>query len=72
MKITLTHSLIFSVLIFCLPTLLTAQVVVDFEDVDLSMPDSFIASSFESGGLLSVGRSLTMEFTKAMLQAMQR
>ncbi len=56
MKITLTHSLIFSVLIFCLPTLLTAQVVVDFEDVDLSMPDSFIASSFESGGVTFSGQ----------------
>ena len=56
MKLTLTHSLICSVFTFCLPALLTAQIVVDFEDVDLSTPDSFVAESFVSGGVTFSGQ----------------
>jgi len=52
---TYVHSLICSVLSFCLPVLLTAQIVVDFEDINLSTPDSFIAETFESGGVTFSG-----------------
>ena len=69
MKLTFVHSLICSVLSFCLPVLLTAQIVVDFEDINLSTPDSFIAESFVSGGVTLVDRSLILEFTKVMLLA---
>ena len=56
MKLTFVHSLICSVLSFCLPVLLTAQIVVDFEDINLSTPDSFIAESFVSGGVTFSGQ----------------
>ena len=56
MKLTFAHSLIFSVLAFCLPALLTAQIVVDFEDIEFQRPDSFIAETFESGGVTFSGQ----------------
>ena len=57
MKLTFTHSLVFSVLTFCLPAFLNAQIIVDFEDVgtDLSADSAFRgednAGGFTSGGV---------------------
>ena len=56
MKLTLTRSLIFGILSLCLPALLPAQVIVDFEDVGATLPaDSAFRGEDNAGGFTSAG-----------------
>ena len=56
MKLTLTRSLIFGVLSLCLPALLPAQIIVDFEDVGATLPaDSAFRGEDNAGGFTSAG-----------------
>ena len=56
MKLTLTRSLIFGVLSLCLPALLAAQVMVDFEDVGATLSaDSAFRGEDNAGGFTSAG-----------------
>ena len=56
MKTQIFSALILGALAFCSTSALTAQVVVDFEDVGLTTENSFLEMPFESGGVAFNGR----------------